>query len=161
MPDIALMGAVYPDVPAVTLPVDGGGTATFYDAVDGNNLEYGNSRRNEGVFYKITTRNFPSGQRAVGEFIYLKKSGNTYVPAALLGSLSNAIFHSGNGEDRCGYTSLPIPTLDGYYLGLILYSGGYAFPVDVSGGAERIEIQGYSSGYLITDDFSMTFDYNY
>ena len=29
MPDIALMGAVYPDVPAVILPVDGGGTAKF------------------------------------------------------------------------------------------------------------------------------------
>ena len=31
MPDISLMGAVYPDVPAVTLPVDGGGTARFTD----------------------------------------------------------------------------------------------------------------------------------
>ena len=29
--DIALMGAVYPDVPQVVLPVDGGGTATFTD----------------------------------------------------------------------------------------------------------------------------------
>lgn len=29
MPDISLLGATYPDVPAVTLPVDGGGTAQF------------------------------------------------------------------------------------------------------------------------------------
>lgn len=32
--DIALMGAVYPDVPAVTLPIDGGGTAVFTDVSD-------------------------------------------------------------------------------------------------------------------------------
>lgn len=31
MPDIALMGAVYPDVPSIILPTDGGGTAQFYD----------------------------------------------------------------------------------------------------------------------------------
>ena len=30
MPDIALMGAVYPDVPSIILPKDGGGTAQFY-----------------------------------------------------------------------------------------------------------------------------------
>lgn len=30
MPDVTLMGATYPDVPAVTLP-SGSGTATFYD----------------------------------------------------------------------------------------------------------------------------------
>lgn len=32
--DISLMGAVYPDVPAVTLPIDGGGTAKFTDVSD-------------------------------------------------------------------------------------------------------------------------------
>lgn len=32
--DIALMGAVYPNVPAVTLPIDGGGTALFTDTSD-------------------------------------------------------------------------------------------------------------------------------
>lgn len=32
--DIALMGAVYPAVPQVILPVDGGGTATFTDVSD-------------------------------------------------------------------------------------------------------------------------------
>ena len=34
MPDIELMGAVFPDVPAVVLPVHGGGTATFTDVTD-------------------------------------------------------------------------------------------------------------------------------
>ena len=41
MSDITLLGATYPDVPAVNLPKSGGGTATFYEADDGNNLEYG------------------------------------------------------------------------------------------------------------------------
>lgn len=36
MPDVTLMGATYPDVPAVTLP-SGSGTATFYD-LDSLNL---------------------------------------------------------------------------------------------------------------------------
>lgn len=33
-PNIELMGAVYPTVPAVTLPKQGGGTATFTDTFD-------------------------------------------------------------------------------------------------------------------------------
>ncbi len=33
-PNIELMGAVYPTVPAVTLPKQGGGTATFMDTAD-------------------------------------------------------------------------------------------------------------------------------
>ena len=39
--NITIMGASYSDVPAVTLPKTGGGTAIFYDAIDGDNLEYG------------------------------------------------------------------------------------------------------------------------
>ena len=31
MPDIELMGSIFPDVPAVDLPKSGGGTARFYD----------------------------------------------------------------------------------------------------------------------------------
>lgn len=32
--DISLLGAIYPDVPAVKLPIEGGGTATFTDVSD-------------------------------------------------------------------------------------------------------------------------------
>lgn len=32
--DISLLGAIYPDVPAVNLPIEGGGTATFTDVSD-------------------------------------------------------------------------------------------------------------------------------
>ena len=35
------MGATYEDVPAVQLPSTGGAVVMFYDATDGNNLEYG------------------------------------------------------------------------------------------------------------------------
>lgn len=41
--DISLLGAIYQDVPAVDLPKQGGGTARFWDAEDGNLLEYGNA----------------------------------------------------------------------------------------------------------------------
>lgn len=41
MAEITIMGASYSDVPAVDLPQTGGGYARFYEAVDGNNLEYG------------------------------------------------------------------------------------------------------------------------
>lgn len=34
MPNIELMGATYPDVPAVELPMSGGGTALFHDVTD-------------------------------------------------------------------------------------------------------------------------------
>lgn len=34
MPDITLMGATYPGVPAVELPTSGGGTATYTDVTD-------------------------------------------------------------------------------------------------------------------------------
>lgn len=38
---ITLLGATYNDVPAVDLPKTGGGTARFYDAIDGDSLSYG------------------------------------------------------------------------------------------------------------------------
>lgn len=41
MAEVTLLGASYSDVPAVELPQTGGGTVTFYEATDGNNLEYG------------------------------------------------------------------------------------------------------------------------
>ena len=41
MADVTLWGASYSNVPAVDLPKTGGGTARFYDAVDGDNLGYG------------------------------------------------------------------------------------------------------------------------
>lgn len=41
MATVVIMGATYNDVPAVQLPTTGGTTVLFYDAIDGNNLEYG------------------------------------------------------------------------------------------------------------------------
>ena len=54
MPDIDLMGATYPDVPAVTLP-SGDGTATFYhpDEIDyaASPMSGGNAVRANGILY--------------------------------------------------------------------------------------------------------------
>ena len=41
MATVVLLGATYEDVPAVQLPSTGGSVVLFYDATDGNNLEYG------------------------------------------------------------------------------------------------------------------------
>ena len=41
MATVVLLGATYEDVPAVQLPSTGGAVVMFYDATDGNNLEYG------------------------------------------------------------------------------------------------------------------------
>lgn len=41
MATVVIMGATYNDVPAVQLPTTGGATVLFYDAIDGNSLEYG------------------------------------------------------------------------------------------------------------------------
>lgn len=49
MPDIELMGATYPDVPAVDLPKSGGGTARFYDP---NEILYAGSATSGGTAYK-------------------------------------------------------------------------------------------------------------
>ena len=46
--DITLLGADYPSVPAIQLPLTGGGTATFYD-VDGSRTV------NENGTYDVTT----------------------------------------------------------------------------------------------------------
>lgn len=55
MPDIELMGATYPDVPAVDLPKSGGGSARFYDA---SGIDYassptsgGNADRSNAILY--------------------------------------------------------------------------------------------------------------
>jgi len=40
---ITIANATYSDVPAIDVPKAGGGTARFWDAEDGNLLEYGNA----------------------------------------------------------------------------------------------------------------------
>lgn len=41
MAEVTLLGASYSDVPAVELPQTGGGTVTFYEAIDGDNMSFG------------------------------------------------------------------------------------------------------------------------
>ena len=56
MPDIELMGATYPDVPAVDLPKSGGGNARFYDP---NEILYAASETSGGP--AIRTNGLPYG----------------------------------------------------------------------------------------------------
>lgn len=56
--NISLLGANYPDVPAVVLPQTGGGSASFTDVSDTTATE--NDVESGKVFYKAT------GERAVG-----------------------------------------------------------------------------------------------
>lgn len=57
MPDIELLGATYPDVPAVDLPKSGGGLARFYDP---NEINYAASATSGGSASK--TEGIPYGQ---------------------------------------------------------------------------------------------------
>ncbi len=56
MPDIELMGATYPDVPAVDLPQRGGGTARFYDP---SGINYASSATSGGS--ALNTEGIPYG----------------------------------------------------------------------------------------------------
>lgn len=56
MPDIELLGAVYPDVPAVDLPLRGGGNARFYDP---NEIDYAASATSGGS--ALNTEGIPFG----------------------------------------------------------------------------------------------------
>lgn len=56
MPDIELMGATYPDVPAVDLPKSGGGTSRFYDPSE---IKYAASETSGGP--AIRTNGLPYG----------------------------------------------------------------------------------------------------
>lgn len=55
MPDIELLGATYPDVPAVDLPKSGGGTARFYDPNEilyaGSASSGGPANTTQAIFY--------------------------------------------------------------------------------------------------------------
>ena len=61
MSDIYLLGATYPDVPAVDLPKSGGGTARFFEAVDGDELEYGTAGLVGTTWYFNSSLTLPSG----------------------------------------------------------------------------------------------------
>ena len=56
MPDIELMGATYPDVPAVDLPKSGGGMARFYDPGE---IKYASSATSGGS--ALNTEGIPFG----------------------------------------------------------------------------------------------------
>lgn len=62
--NITLMGASYTDVPAVTLPKTGGGTATFYDDSDTQTVTENGDYDMTGI--GSVTVNVPSGGASIG-----------------------------------------------------------------------------------------------
>lgn len=114
MPDIYLMGAVFPDVPAVTLPVNGGGTARFTDtspttATDAdvaNGKVYFKSDGTQstgtgsgGGASNVVTGTFTGTTTGAAMDVTLNYTGNGY-PIAVI------IYPTGGLEGNSSYSSL-------------------------------------------------------
>lgn len=95
-PDIALLNAVYPDVPAVVLPVDGGGTAQFDDTTDAN----------------ATASDIANGKTA-----YVN---NALITGTFKPNIVQGTFTTVNSRDSNGTVSIPY-TGSGYPIALIVY----------------------------------------
>lgn len=88
MPDIELLGAIYPGVPAVDLPKSGGGTARFYDVSgalctitvekDGNNDVYTSDKTAQEVYDALTV-----GINPVFRFHDIRNNADKYVYVSL------------------------------------------------------------------------------
>lgn len=85
--NISLLGADYPDVPAVTLPQTGGGTATFYDV----EVTDGDPTLSWGTRSKVGTVN--------GTDMHVTMPANPLQMQVLEGTLENA-----------SYTDVNLPT---------------------------------------------------
>lgn len=111
--DIDLLGAVYPDVPAVELPTDGGGSALFYDVSD---TTAGVSDVASGEYFYTA-----AGVRSLGTGKYAQApvaNGNA--------TIANAILY-GNIDDTSTATTMTatVPGLTSYYDGVtvMLHNG--------------------------------------
>lgn len=104
--DIALMGAVYPDVPAVTLPIDGGGTAKFTDVSD-------------------TTAS--ASDVAQGKYFYTSSGVYTQGTASGGGGASNVVTGTFKGTTTGAAMDVTIPyTGTGYQISVCVYpSSGF------------------------------------
>lgn len=93
MPDISLMGATYPDVPAVDLPKSGGGTARFTDVSD-------------------TTA--AAADVASGKYFYTDQGVRTAgaaAPSNPVAPENDVIFIDYDGTIRCSYTAADFANL--------------------------------------------------
>ena len=123
-----------------------------------NKMENGIANAGGGgsIFYEATTTNFPSSSaNTVGWFVYIKKSGNAYSTATMLGSISLPIVVYGN-QTGCWFSEAIVPSLEDYYLAFFLASG---VTLTASTGGLSSTPTATSSGnvYLVHGDFTATF----
>lgn len=131
-------------------------TGDRVNASDMNRIEQGIADGGGGgtVFYEVTTTNFPSGNNTVGWFTYVKKSGNTYSSASLLGSYAQSMVANGN-KTGVWWTDIPVPTLEDYYL-VFQSNSGVTITASSGGIASTPIVVGSQNVYIVTGDFSIT-----
>ena len=88
MSDIYLLGATYPDVPAVDLPKSGGGTARFVEAEDGDELEYGSAGLAGTTWYFDTAPTMPSSDATYSVNFTSNSASWTSMELSSFGSIS-------------------------------------------------------------------------
>lgn len=148
--NISLLGADYPDVPAVTLPQTGGGTATFYDVevTDGDpTLAWGTRSKvgtvngtdlhvtmpanpapevYNGLDSASTTKALSAYQGNVLNGKRVRKSSQAVTTnangAAKLSNLSSSYNCVGVYTDGNGYMAVPFKLSDGWYIRLMEYN---------------------------------------
>ena len=133
--DIQWMGAIFPDVPSITLPQQGGGLASFDDTSDGNIIASDVAQGKIG---------YAQGQRVVGTAVAPTGSqtftnNGTYDVASIAeavinvaggGGASNVVSGEFTGMTEGGNLDINVPyTGDGYPVAILIYpSGGVPAP---------------------------------
>lgn len=108
------------------------------------------------AMFVLTTTGYNSGaDNNLGAFYWIKKNGNTYDPVAVLSSTATALSVYGNASNAAWFTSMPIPSLEDYYLAFVPSSIGYISASSGGIATTPVDFDG-ANAYIITGDFSMT-----
>lgn len=108
--NISLLGADYPDVPAVQLPKTGGGTATFVDADEYQNVVYAGDLKQKNVTLVANGVSDPvfdnsyqlQGKTYIGTLVYSFGGHNVNISTAYAGMSLGIGFYVRNNENSTG-----------------------------------------------------------